>query len=112
MTDQCTDQDLVEQYLLELRIALGYANGAANRAYANEISQHIAEGSGDLSPANAEDVRRFLNRLGSPTEIAPAFHESQREAYHSNRDAAVASARNHLADPGGNSAMFDLLGPA
>ena len=112
MTDQSTDQPLAEQYLLELRIALGYANSAANRVYVDEISRHIAEGSADLSPADAEGLRRLLNRLGSPTEIALAFHESQREAYHSNRGAAAASARNHLADPGGNSAMFDLLGPA
>jgi hypothetical protein len=56
VTDQSTDQDLVELYLLELRIARGYANGAANRAYVDEISQHIAKGSADLSPADAEGV--------------------------------------------------------
>jgi hypothetical protein len=71
---------LIGDYLLRLRTELRFAPLAAREEYLNEITLHIADGRADLDPTDIDGLRRFLERVGDPSELATEFYDSEREA--------------------------------
>jgi hypothetical protein len=68
-------EQLVENYLRQLRAELGALPRARRRELEQEIAEHIAEARAELPTQSEAAVRTLLDRIGDPADIAADARE-------------------------------------
>ena len=71
-----TVDEMIEEYLGQLREALGSTSQARREQIVSDVAQHIAEARAEEPTADEETVRGVLGRIGTPEEIAAAADET------------------------------------
>ena len=77
MNEHTTSDQIVEQYLSDLRDALQSLSPNSAREFVAEIEQHIAEGRATLEPGDEVGLRNLLERIGSPVALASELQETE-----------------------------------
>lgn len=78
MTSEHTSSDqIIEQYLGDLREALRIVNPLSSNEFVAEIEQHIIEGRASLESGDEVGLRNLLERIGSPTALANELKETE-----------------------------------
>jgi len=77
MNEHTTSDQIVEQYLSDLRDALQSLSPNSARELVAEIEQHIAEGRATLEPGDEVGLRNLLERIGSPVALASELQETE-----------------------------------
>jgi hypothetical protein len=89
MQGHTTSDQIVEEYLDELRMALRSVNPTSGGEFVAEIEQHIAEGRATLDPSDEVGLRNLLERIGSPSALAAALQEMEPQPTVSGMDRAT-----------------------
>ncbi len=77
MGENTTSDQIVEEYLSDLRAALRSVNTSSGHEFVFEIEQHIAEGRATLEAGDEVGLRNLLERIGSPTSLANELQETE-----------------------------------
>ncbi len=75
MSEHTSSDQIIEQYLGDLREALRIVNPRVSREFVAEIEQHIIEGRASLESGDEVGLRNLLDRIGSPTSLANELKE-------------------------------------
>jgi hypothetical protein len=76
MPENTTSDQIIKEYLDDLKDALGPVNPSNAREFVAEIEQHIAEGRSNLEPGDEVGLRNLLERIGSPSVLASELEET------------------------------------
>ncbi|MEO9181246.1 MAG: hypothetical protein ABI298_06315 [Acidimicrobiales bacterium] len=77
MHDHTTEDQIVEDYLDDLKKALRYVSPSKSKEFLDGIEQHIIEGRSTLAPNDELGLRNLLERIGSPLALAMEIQESE-----------------------------------
>jgi hypothetical protein len=77
MQEHTTSDQIITEYLGDLRDALRSVNPSDAREFVAEIEQHIAEGRATLEPVDEVGLRNLLERIGSPSALASELEETE-----------------------------------
>jgi hypothetical protein len=77
MNQNPTSDEIIEEFLNDLRHALQSVSPNTAKQFVTEIQQHIAEGRTTLEPGDQVGLRNLLERIGSPTLLASEIAETE-----------------------------------
>lgn len=77
MDEHTRSDQIIEDYLGDLRDALRTVNPRSTKEFVAEIEQHISEGRTTFEPGDEVGLRNLLERIGSPTALANELKENE-----------------------------------
>src|SRR5664280_3229903 len=77
MKGHTTSDQIVDDYLGDLKDALQSINPSSAKEFVAEIEQHSAEGRATLDPGDEVGLRNMLERIGAPTALASELGETE-----------------------------------
>lgn len=89
MHDHATADQIVEEYLNDLKAALRSVSPSMRKEFLAEIEQHIIEGRTTLEPSDEAGLRNLLERIGSPDALARELHVTETPSKASTMDRAT-----------------------